>query len=301
MMPEVSIIVPAFNAEAFIGSCLRSLLCQTYPNIEIIVVDDGSTDNTGAIADSFNAPVRVVRQANGGLSAARNKGLEVASGDFVLFCDADDEYHPEAVRFMMGMIDEDVDIVSGNLTFREFRPNSSLNGSMVSTDGHRMALSTLYQKAGFNNSMCGKIFRRSMFENIPPFKVGSMYEDLEISLRLFASARRVVIVDAEVYYYRQHGGSFLHSWSKSRTDVLDVTEALMARSVAYGEDMVAAARSRAFSAAWNILLLAARNGSWEVVKRCRRTIKSLRKSVLADQEVRLKNKIGAVASFFILF
>lgn len=99
-LPLVSVIVPAYNYEAYVGIAIKSVIAQSYRNVEIIVVDDGSTDCTSEVVHSFGNRVRYIRKTNGGLSSARNLGIGKAKGEFLLFLDADDELEPEAIELM---------------------------------------------------------------------------------------------------------------------------------------------------------------------------------------------------------
>ena len=298
MSAKVSIIVTAYNAETFVSGCLNNLMRMTYRDLEIILIDDGSTDSTGAIADSYSAPVRIIHQHNRGVSAARNAGIRAAKGDFILFCDIDDEYHHEAVEKMMELVGEEVDIVAGQLAFKPFKAEP-LKCKDLAVSGLQMAVNTLYQKPLYNNSVCGKLFRRSLFDKIEHFREGLRYEDLEISMRLFVQARKAVILDAPVYYYRQHGSSFMHKWSDQRLDALKVTESLLKEAAKYGPEMEKAALSRRFSAAFNMYLLARRNGRRDIASFCKSILRNGRRQALTDPNVRLKNKLGALLTWLI--
>ena len=96
--PTISVIVPAFRSEATLGRAIESVLRQTHPAFEVVVVDDGSDDGTAAVAQAFGAPVRVLRQPNGGTASARNHGVREARGDVVCFLDADDSYAPQRLE-----------------------------------------------------------------------------------------------------------------------------------------------------------------------------------------------------------
>lgn len=96
--PAISVVIPCYNAASFLGETLRSVLAQTQPPREVIVVDDGSTDDSARIAESFGPPVRVLRQANGGAAVARNTGVTAATGDWIAFLDADDLWHPQRLE-----------------------------------------------------------------------------------------------------------------------------------------------------------------------------------------------------------
>ena len=118
-MPGVSVIMPAYNVAAYIGEAIESVIAQTFTDWELIIIDDGSPDESGAIADSYaegDARIRVVRQENGGLSAARNHGLRVARGELVALLDSDDLWHPSFLAAQVALLQQhpEIDIVTGN-------------------------------------------------------------------------------------------------------------------------------------------------------------------------------------------
>src|SRR5689334_21559100 len=114
MSPRVSVVTPAFDAAQTIGATVASVLGQTYRDVELVVVDDGSTDRTAAIAEAHGEPVRVVRQENRGVAAARNRGIEAAAGELIAFCDADDVLLPEHVERLVRLWDERGGIATAN-------------------------------------------------------------------------------------------------------------------------------------------------------------------------------------------
>jgi glycosyltransferase involved in cell wall biosynthesis len=116
--PLVSVIIGAFDAEAYLGEAIDSVLAQTHRPLELIVVDDGSTDGTAAVAESYGDPVRCIRQANGGMAAARNRAVPEARGDFLAFLDADDRFTPTKLADQLAVFAErpDLDIVFGHVT-----------------------------------------------------------------------------------------------------------------------------------------------------------------------------------------
>lgn len=122
MSPSVSVVIPAYNAEAFIGKALESVLAQTCPPLEVLVIDDGSTDGTAALA-AASPGVRCLRQANAGVSAARNRGIDEARGQFVAFLDADDTWEPEKLATQLDLLREDRFIYSARIeTDKDLRP-----------------------------------------------------------------------------------------------------------------------------------------------------------------------------------
>lgn len=127
----VSVIVPAYNAGKYLGECLDSILSQSYRETEIIVVDDGSTDNTAAVADGYavaDSRLRIIRTPNRGVSAARNTGIETATGEWIMFADSDDALLPGAIEALVGTaVAENVEIVSGR-TCCKFRRRGARKG-----------------------------------------------------------------------------------------------------------------------------------------------------------------------------
>jgi len=111
---RVSVVVPAFDAEATVGAAVSSVLWQTYRDFEVVVVDDGSRDATGAIASSFPEPVRVVSQENAGVASARNRGIHEAQGDLIAFCDADDVLLPQHLEALVAVHDRHGGIATSN-------------------------------------------------------------------------------------------------------------------------------------------------------------------------------------------
>lgn len=162
--PLISVVMPAYNAEAFIADAVASILAQNYQPLEVIVIDDGSTDNTAAIVASFGGTVHLHRQANAGPPVARNRGLDLASGEFVSFLDADDLFEPDMVARQLPRLraNSAVDIVLGQL--RHFEKTSAatglLHGAIAPSDDQlTMQLS------------CG-LFRRAVFESVGRFDPG---------------------------------------------------------------------------------------------------------------------------------
>jgi glycosyltransferase involved in cell wall biosynthesis len=116
--PLITVIIGAFDAERYLGEAIESVLAQTHPNLELIVVDDGSTDRTGEIAASYGDPVRCIRQPNGGMAASRNRAIPEARGDYLAFLDADDRFPPDKLERQLAVFEAqpELDIVYGHVT-----------------------------------------------------------------------------------------------------------------------------------------------------------------------------------------
>lgn len=299
----ISIIIPVYNVSEYLGECLDSVIAQSYPDIEILLVDDGSTDDSGLICDEYasrDSRIKVLHRKNGGPSVARNAALDVSKGEYVTFVDADDVIHEDYIATLYrNLCDAEADISSVGLATSE---NAVVSGSNKTSEpdvytAHEAMELILYQNV-LDNAVSGKLYRSFLWENVR-FRSGIYYEDLEIFCHVYGKATRVVHMDVPMYYYRQHRVSRMGNFVLKRADVLDVTDDIERRVTQDFPGLLPAARDRRFSANMNILWLMSTTGISDgaIVARCWKNIKALRLSSLLNPKVRLKNKIGALTSF----
>ena len=306
MEPLISVIVPVYNGEAFLGQCLESIAAQDYARLEIIIVDDGSTDGTAAISDRWaerDSRVRVIHQPNGGHSAARNAGLDAMSGELMMMVDSDDVLHPDFITVLLDLMrrhEADI-VVGGYVAFEGAAPDFgrlSSEGETRLLDQQQALLAVFYQH-GLTHSPWGRLFKASLFDGIR-FPLGIIYEDLAIIYPLLKHCQRVVTTSRVLYGYRQHANNSMRVFSPRRTAVLDVCENLERQMQADGPQYLKAVRSRLLSAYFNILLLSnqdKQSDHSELQERCWQGIKRLRGNCMLDPRVRLKNKAGIIASW----
>ena len=172
----ISIIIPVYNVRLFLAEALESVINQTYKNLEIIVVDDGSTDGSGEICDNYairDDRITVIHQNNRGLSAARNKGLDIMVGKAVAFLDSDDAYHPEYVSKMIAaMIREEADLVICKCTVHQASGKMALNNherTIPSIDPgiyDRVNGLNFLAEGAINHTVWNKLYRRTLWEDI---------------------------------------------------------------------------------------------------------------------------------------
>lgn len=212
----VSIIVPIYNVVQYLDRCLNSLVRQTHSNIEILLIDDGSTDGSGELCDLWQSQdprVRAFHKPNGGLSDARNHGLERASGDYVCFVDSDDWYDLRFVEVLLGaLLDTDSDLAECDHVCTDGSDPAPENGEGTSDyrvfEGRDCFLHFLTED--FFVSVCTKLYRRGLLEN-QPFRKGVYHEDEFWTYRIFSKARKVCRVNYTGYYYYQRQGSIVHT------------------------------------------------------------------------------------------
>lgn len=304
-MPLISVIIPAYNAAPYLGECLESVIAQTFCDIEIIVVDDGSTDATAEIARNFAAAdsrIRLLSKPNGGLSDARNFGIACARGEYITFVDSDDCLFPDSLAILLKGMESgnSVAISAGGFTRNRLPDRKPGRGMAWKVyDAQEAVLRVLYQR-GLDNGAWAKLYNRRIFDkNL--FRVGITYEDLDMVCGNFFAAGKIAVTDGVVYYYRPNGESITGRFSPKRFDVLEVTRRIEEYMAANHPALLPAARDRRLSANFNMLGLIAANcpdGTHsDVADECWRLIRNYRRESLLNPRVRLKNKAGIILSY----
>ena len=213
-MELISVIVPVYNVESYVAECIESIQNQTYMNLEIILVNDGSTDASGDICDQYAAydeRIKVIHQENGGLSAARNTGIKAANGDYIAFVDSDDYVGLTLYEDMLKLLKEhDLDIIE----FTAFRDkNDGQLEIYEKEDALRLAMHDCFVAAW------SKLYKRSAIGDVR-FPVGRKFEDTATSYLYVANANRVGHINRCYYYYRLNPNSITQTSfdAKSRWD-----------------------------------------------------------------------------------
>ena len=201
MTPRVSVVIPAYDAETTVGGAISSALWQTYRDLEVIVVDDGSRDSTGAIAASFPEPVRVVRQENAGVAAARNRGLAEARGELIAFCDADDILLPRHVEALVAVYDGSGGIATSNCYWLfpgGIHPSRTrYKGRFPRPERQRLAI----LEQNFVSTM--SLFPKALAEEVGPFDEGlQVAEDWDFWLRAVYAGHAVALQPEPLALYR---------------------------------------------------------------------------------------------------
>lgn len=225
--PLISVIVPVYNVENYLDECVESLVQQSLEEIEIILVDDGSTDSSGVLCDSWSerdARIHVFHKAYGGPSEARNYGIAKAQADYILLVDSDDYISKSACEELYAIRDKyDCDILSFKSV--KFFDTPSKNqkedtGIVAVMDGVEAGVNYLYGRC-FQHSAWSKFYRKEILQSVP-FPVGKLAEDYATSYLIIDKCKRVAYYDKTLYYYRTRPGSIMQE--KSIGLVLDVYE-----------------------------------------------------------------------------
>lgn len=232
--PEVSIIVPVYNVEKYLLRCIDSILAQTFENIEILLVDDGSTDSSGAMCDEYaqkDSRIRVIHKKNGGLSDARNAGIDSAAGDYLCFIDSDDFVAPNMIQVLYDLIKKnDADVsVCGICDCYETGEFAQSSDSREIVCSGIEALRLTLEGEKLPGSVCSKLIHRSLCQT-HRFVKGKTYEDAFFTPELFIQAKKVAATTQSLYHYWHRAGSITTlPFSPKNMDVIEAYEHTLAQ------------------------------------------------------------------------
>ena len=226
-MDKISIIVPVYKVEAYLDRCVESIVNQTYQNLEIILVDDGSPDTCGAMCDAWaekDSRIRVIHKPNGGLSDARNAGMEIATGEYIGFVDSDDWIHCEFVATLYAAIKKfSVNIAACDYLKTDestiiIDESIEINGK-VECYNSQQTLNALLNNNLHRAVAWNKLYHKSLLVNMQ-YPIGKYHEDEYFAYRVLGSVQRTVYVNIPLYYYFNRQGSIMNSVSLKHIDVL---------------------------------------------------------------------------------
>ncbi len=210
---QISVIVPVYNVETYLARCVDSILAQTYQNLEVILVDDGATDSSGAICDDFAAKdsrVRVIHKANGGLSSARNAGLEAATGEYIAFVDSDDWIEPDAYAHLLHLMQKyQVQLACGGRYDVSGKTGERTVGLCPKKEevisGEELA-GRIFLWDGCDSSACDKLYHHSLVKNFR-YPEGKVCEDVPVTYKIVLQAKQAAMSDRPFYNYYHRAGS----------------------------------------------------------------------------------------------
>ena len=228
---KISVIIPVYNVEKYLTQCINSVISQSYRNLEIILIDDGSLDNSSQMCDDFarqDSRIKIIHKINGGLSSARNAGIKIATGDYLLFLDSDDYWdsvdamkecaevctksHPDVVMF-------------GYKKFYQIESRTEVRGINVSDFEKEYDIDTLLHADVFITSACNKCVARRLFtEHHLNFVDNQLSEDIEYCIKMIKYADTFMLLDNPFYIYRQQNAASISSnvGIKNLKDIADV-------------------------------------------------------------------------------
>ncbi len=302
---KVSIIVPVYNIEKYLGRCIESIVSQSYKDLEIILVDDGSTDNSGVMCEEYkniDSRISVIHKKNGGLSSARNEGIEKSTGSYVFFLDSDDYLAVDCIQKSISLCKEnDADIAIVQMMYiaedtnEEIKINIDEDITLLSAEDAIEA--SLYQVL-YSCCAPAKLYKRNVIGNIR-FPLGRVSEDLATCHLYMNNAKKVIYSNFYGYYYRQHNNSIMHLFNPKRMDALEWALQIENFCLEEYPRIVNAAKCRTFNVAIHLILDLPDNGEiqekygsvlWDQIERTRL-------DVICNNRVRLRERAAAILSY----
>ena len=224
MCPKISIIVPIYNVEKYLRRCVDSILSQTYQNIEVILVDDGATDSSPSICDEYSEKdkrVRVVHKQNGGLSSARNAGLDIATGEYIGFVDSDDFIEKDMYENLVKEISGDKSSIANCMYVRYYDSGETSPSRVPHTKDEDIEILDFLKELLLHTgdvSVCSKLFPKEVIGSIR-FPLGKLNEDLIFITEIIENAKKIKFVGQVGYYYYVREGSISAKYGKTFIDM----------------------------------------------------------------------------------
>lgn len=307
MTDLISVIVPIYNVERYLDRCIKSILNQTYHNIEVVLVNDGSIDGSGSVCERYQKVdyrVKVIHQENAGPSTARNKALREATGKFITFVDADDYVANDYIMYLYELlISKDADIACCNT--QNFEGNVIVESKKKKRSEYVMksedALCEMLYEKKFSNSVWGKLYKREMICGII-FPEGKIFEDMYTTYKIVLNSKKVVYGNLKKYYYMKHENSIMSTTKfHARMQVIDAENELIRYLKNGYPSALEAAYCKLFAS--SVVCLS----NFELDTKCEiykadidilwNNIENLRMSILTNKNVHVKYKILAGISF----
>lgn len=303
MKPLISIIVPVYNVEAYLAKCVDSILAQTYTNLEIILVNDGSSDGCGRICDEYakqDKRIKVIHKQNGGLSDARNVAIDVATGEFITFIDSDDYVTDDYIMTLYSLIEKyecKVSIALYNTFVEGSKPKVVNRVYREDCQTNIKAIEEMFYQEKYDTASWAKLYHSSLFATGIRYPKGIVYEDLATTYLLIFQSDKVAFCNRRIYNYLLRrdsieGSSFS---SKKMDSALKVCELMESHLDILGKVMQAY-QCRMMSFFFHLLLKMP--DGYEHRNMLYKRIKAIRWSVLCNSRARKKARVASLLSYF---
>ena len=304
--PELSVIVPVYNVEKCLEKCIESILNQTFKNYELILVDDGSPDNSGKICDEYAkkySKIRVIHKKNGGLSQARNVGISVSKGEYLSFIDSDDYIASDMFEFLMKNLKEnnaDVSVCGIYDCYKDKIVHQCKDQKFLILD-NETALSEALIGKNISVNAVNKIYKKELFDNIK-FPDGKLFEDAFTIPKILSISKKVVADTKPLYYYQHRVGTITtSSFKKQDLSVIEAYDEVLKLVLSQFPNLKKQAEFRHIWSYMHVLDKMILSENFEDFDECSKVLKFLRKNtgrVILNPYFSLKRKISTIILFF---
>lgn len=300
----ISVVVPVYNVEKYLKRCIDSIKAQTYKNLEIILVDDGSPDSCGKICDKYasdDGRIKVIHKENGGLSDARNAGINIASGKYITFIDSDDYITHNCVEVLYNAIifnDSDISIGLHVIEYDNKKTSYRYVNQKNTVIDSKKALEKILYDEGLDVSAWGKLYKLDLFDKIR-FPKGRLYEDSATTYKLVDKAKKISLVNKYIYYYAIRKNSISScNFNEGKMDLVYSTKEMTDYIQQKYPELINGCERRLMYAYLSTLTQLAKSQEQkkyvDTKKVLMEYIKTNGKRVLADKKIPKRDRIGII-------
>lgn len=227
---KISVVIPVYNVAKYLDVCIKSVINQTYKDLEIILVDDGSTDNSGKMCDEYKEKderIIVIHKQNGGLSSARNEGIKIATGKYLTFIDSDDYITNDMIEELyLSLTNTNSDVSICKITKNENKLDCEINNETLIFNSHDAIKEILLDRL-FTTSASAKLYKKELFNNIM-YPAGMLYEDYATTYKLFHLSDKISYTSSNKYYYRYNDEGITKSkFTNKQLDYFKVSKEIL--------------------------------------------------------------------------
>lgn len=303
----ISVIVPIYNVEKYIRKCIDGIISQSYTNLEIILVDDGTPDNCGTICDEYASKdkrIKVIHKSNGGLSDARNVAIDVMRGKYVTFIDSDDYIGTDYIMCMYKALietDSDLAICEYAYIYEDGKMiNHPYNDKKRLVFNQEQALYELLNSKKYSNSAWGKLYTSDHFRNVR-YPKGRLYEDVPTTYKLFMQSSKIVFcADVQYYYLYRENAISKQKFTPARMDAVEFAEGMVKDIINKFPRLRKIGECRLFDAYLAVYLLIGKTmDNQEISSEINRKIRSMARDIFLSHCSGIKRKLQIIKFYFI--
>lgn len=300
----ISIIIPVYNVEKYLNKCIDSIINQTYKNIEIILVDDGSMDNSGKICDEYarkDKRVKVIHKENGGVSDARNFGIDNSNGQYIAFVDSDDYIANDYVEYLYKILKENkADISCCNFEYvyndKEKKETENQKENLYVYNQLESLKELLYQR-NIDTSLWAKLIRKDLFDDVR-FPYGEIYEDFAVFYKILLKIEKIVYSNIKKYFYIQREKSILSTnFGKKDLYMITASKEMYNTIIKQYPQLKSSLNNRIINMDFYLLRRINKKDNKQEYLNIKKDVKKRRKIVVKDKNSKLKTKIAVYISY----
>lgn len=301
----ITVVVPVYNVELWLDRCINSIINQTYRNLEIVLVDDGATDNSGVMCDEWKTidnRIKVLHKVNGGLSDARNAGIKIATGKYITFVDSDDSIDLDMIEYLYQLLIKHkcgMSLCSHRVFFEKSNKVKSLGNGKEEVLSAEECIKKMCYHDSVDTSAWGKLYERDLFNNIE-YPVGKLFEDIGTTYKTFIASERIACGYKDKYtYYIRPNSITTRGFNIRKLDLLEMTDKM-------GEDVLrlfpnlesAILRRRVYARFSTLNQMIGANVDEDLKRVVNVFIKENRSKILIDRLAPLRDKVAILLTYF---